>query len=429
MDITLRINIGIQSAPARVLAGFVALLLFLLMAFAVLRGFVTGVLADDRVSPGTETLLQVAHFVPDDARVQEKLARAEFDAPDRDLKAAEAHAQEACDLSPWNFQYESLLASIEDAAGNQAAAISALDAAARLAPNDSDVRWRLANFLVREGRLAEAAGEFKSVCSVDADLLPLAMDTMWQASGRSADQVIASAPDDTASQLNLAAFLLSKSQVAPAVNVFERLPRRDRATAPVTAPFIDRIITSGQPALARRLWADVNGMDPDNLPLITNGGFESKIGQLSQFNWRLSSSKYAEVAIDSAAARTGSRSLKIDFKGLDTTVLDREVTQELILQPGKTYTLEWYVKSAGLSTPEGPRIVVTDAATGAVVSASNPLKPGSYDWEQQRMEITGPASASDGAAVVISVKRKPKFSYDEPTRGTIWLDDFTLSPK
>ncbi|MGH9764263.1 MAG: hypothetical protein ACREDR_49765, partial [Blastocatellia bacterium] len=88
----MRIKIGIQSAPARVAVGFVALLVFLLMAFAVLRGFVTGVLADDRVSPGTETLLQVAHFVPDDARVQEKLARAEFDAPDRDLKAAEAHA-------------------------------------------------------------------------------------------------------------------------------------------------------------------------------------------------------------------------------------------------------------------------------------------------------------------------------------------------
>jgi len=30
------------------------------------------------------------------------------------------------------------------------------------------------------------------------------------------------------------------------------------------------------------------------------------------------------------------------------------------------------------------------------------------------------------SAVLISIKRKPKFSYDEPTRGTVWFDDFSL---
>ena len=28
--------------------------------------------------------------------------------------------------------------------------------------------------------------------------------------------------------------------------------------------------------------------------------------------------------------------------------------------------------------------------------------------------------------MVISIKRKPRFSYDEPTRGTVWFDDFSM---
>jgi hypothetical protein len=29
--------------------------------------------------------------------------------------------------------------------------------------------------------------------------------------------------------------------------------------------------------------------------------------------------------------------------------------------------------------------------------------------------------------LLVTVRRLPKFSYDEPSRGTIWLDDFTLT--
>jgi hypothetical protein len=27
---------------------------------------------------------------------------------------------------------------------------------------------------------------------------------------------------------------------------------------------------------------------------------------------------------------------------------------------------------------------------------------------------------------MIGIKRKPKFSYDDPTRGTVWFDDFSI---
>ncbi|HYL99248.1 MAG TPA: hypothetical protein VEZ90_09855 [Blastocatellia bacterium] len=429
----LRVRISIQSRPARAGISLLAFVVFLLMAFAILKGFVTGVLADERVLPRTAALTELAQLVPDDARVQEKLARAEFDSEERDLPSAEQHARRACELSPWNSPYELLLSSIEDAAGDQAAAASALDAAARLAPNDSDVRWRLANLLVRQGKLAEAADEFKSACSSSADLLPLAMDTMWSASGQTVDYVVRSVPDDDDSQLNLAAFLVSKAQVVPAVNVFERVPRRNRIAAPMTKPFIDWLIDHGYAPLARQVWAEVSGLSPGsgvaNLPLLINGGFDEKPKHFGEFDWQLSSSKYAQVAMDSTVARSGSKSLKIEFNGVDTTVLDQEVHQLVVLPPGKSYALQWYVKAAVLSTPEGPRITVTDKATGVVIAQSDPIESGSYDWQRGGLEIPVPESSSEGIALLISLKRKPKFSYDEPTRGTIWLDDFSLIPK
>jgi len=30
-------------------------------------------------------------------------------------------------------------------------------------------------------------------------------------------------------------------------------------------------------------------------------------------------------------------------------------------------------------------------------------------------------------AAVLSIVRKPAFSYDDPTRGSIWFDDFSIT--
>jgi hypothetical protein len=40
------------------------------------------------------------------------------------------------------------------------------------------------------------------------------------------------------------------------------------------------------------------------------------------------------------------------------------------------------------------------------------------------LEFVAPA---DWGALLLTIKRIPKFSYDDPTRGTLWLDDFSLT--
>jgi hypothetical protein len=62
------------------------------------------------------------------------------------------------------------------------------------------------------------------------------------------------------------------------------------------------------------------------------------------------------------------------------------------------------------------------------VAQSDPVAAGSNDWQHLVVDFTAPQSASrDAPAFYVTIKRKPKFSYDEPTRGTVWFDDFTLT--
>src|SRR5262249_5347635 len=77
-------------------------------------------------------------------------------------------------------------------------------------------------------------------------------------------------------------------------------------------------------------------------------------------------------------------------------------------------------------TPEGPEVVISNLA-GDRIAASSPITPGTNDWRRVALDFTTPASKNGYVIVTVSIKRKPKFSYDEPTRGTIWFDDFSIT--
>src|SRR5262249_25648905 len=125
----------------------------------------------------------------------------------------------------------------------------------------------------------------------------------------------------------------------------------------------------------------------------------------------------------SDAAHSGSHSLRIDFAGLDTTRIDGEVKQLVAIRPGHRYRLECYAKSDGLLTPEGPRLAVLDAKSSNEIATSSPVPAGSNEWAMVSCEFV---ARPDCEAVVIEIRRLPRFSYDDPTRGTVWFDDFAL---
>ena len=96
------------------------------------------------------------------------------------------------------------------------------------------------------------------------------------------------------------------------------------------------------------------------------------------------------------------------------------------VRPGARYRLECFVKTNNLDSPEGPRVVVSDASSNWI-AASEPVGSGSGDWKTLAVDFVAPQNAGSGSsAIVLSIKRKPRFSYDEPTSGVVWFDDFSI---
>jgi len=413
---------------ARTVAILVALATCALLVLAVVCNFITAMLADERVKVSRDVLAVVADYFPNSARLHARLAEAEVIEHERDVVRAEFHSLRAVTLSPYNFSFRLLLASIKELRGDRAAAEESLRAALALAPNNADVHWRLANLLVSQGKLTQSLDEFRVATATNSSLLLAALDLIWRASGGNLEAMEAVTGGEPKAKLALVQLLVKQSQVAEAARIFSHLDHSTRLASPESAAFLNALIAAGHLELARDLWVNLISGSNSVGPLIWNGGFESGVlRDFSQFDWTIERSDYAGIAIDTGMAHTGARSLRIDFAGRDTTRLDSEIKQLVIVRPGAHYRLECYAKAGRLVTPEGPRVVVTSGISSAWIAASAPVIAGSSDWQRLTVDFVAPGGTAGGvSAIFVTIKRTPKFSYDDPTRGTVWFDDFTM---
>jgi tetratricopeptide (TPR) repeat protein len=422
------IDVRVNGFKSRGFAIVLSLVVCALLTSAALANVLVGMLTDQRVTASKELLGAGIVYAPNSAPLNARLAEAEMTEDDRDISRIESYVTRAVNLSPWDYRQRLLLATVQEARGDRAAAEQSLDEALALAPNYTEVHLRLANLLLREGKLAQSVDEFRIAVSSNVSLLTGTLDLLSRVSAGNINVLRAATPRDAKSQLQLAQFLLKQSRAPEAMTIFGGIDHNLLVGLPESPAFIDSLIAQGHPEEARGLWVGlVSGAyaQPGHpLPLIWNGSFESDTSKsLAQFDWTIARNEYAVPSIDPAAARTGSRSLRIDFTGRDTTRLDGQVKQTLVLRPGMNYRLQCYVKTERLESPEGPRIVVTDGTSSTEIAASDPIVSGSSEWHPITIDFTtSPATR----AVIVAIKRVPKFAYDNPTRGTVWFDDFVL---
>lgn len=423
------IEFKVNSLLGRGAAVLFAVALCAVLSVSALHNLIAGVLSDPRVDAPRDLLASGIAYVPNSAMVNARLAQAEMLQSERDLLTAERLARKAIDVSPFDFRHRLLMATVKEAQGDRDGAEQALEQALVLAPNYTDVHWRLANLLVREGKLAKSIGEFRIATTSNASLLPSALDLLWRVSAGNLAVLDSVTPTDPKSRSTLAQFLLKQSRVADAITIFSGIDRVSLAGLSESAGFIDALVSAGHWDEARGLWIGlVSGAyaQPGRpLPAIWNGSFETDIARnLGQFDWAIARNEYAVPTIDLNTSHSGSRSLRIDFTGRDTTKLDGQVKQNILLNPGTRYLLECFAKTEKLETPQGPRIVVVDAGSSAEIAASAPVAVGSSNWQRIAFEFTAPPGVR---AAVLTIRRVPKYSYDNPTRGTVWFDDFALT--
>jgi Flp pilus assembly protein TadD len=422
-----RITISLDNLYKRLAAILAATAMGLSLGWMVVSNFVVRGVADQRVSYPRESLAATVERFPDSARVNFRLASAELAGVadnERFDAQAEGHAERAVNLSPWSYRARRLLATAQELNGKQEEAENSLREAVKLAPNHAELNWAFANLLLRRGKLNESFGPFRVAARSRADLLPTAIETVWRSSDGSLDALKSFAGDDTEATLAVVKFLTEQNLVAEAVAVFNSIDKQAKARSPRSSELISALMRAGQFDLARGAWVELmTAVRPGATAgsLIWDGGFEmDAVERLNQFNWTIRLNKYAWIAVDRSVARTGGRSLKVVFSGLDTTTLRDQVQQTMVLKPGASYYLECYAKAKDLITPEGPRIAII--GQGGLIGASGPASADSSDWQRLSVSFVAPANGVATMAIV----RTPRFSYDDPTKGTIWFDDFTL---
>ena len=419
------VQFSVDSLLTKLITAVITLGVFSVLVFAALWYLVVGTLTDDRVAIPREVLQAGVQYFPDSPRLHARIAETELRAIDRDLSNAASHIREAIELLPGEYTYRMLLGDILEAQGNREAAEKSYREAVELAPKYLEVHWRLANNLVRQGKVKESLEHFRHATNRNLMLLPNAYDLIWNVSNGNLEAVTAITNDAPKAQLTLAEFLVRQSKFPEAANIYRRLERPVRRNEPESAAIITALITANQVPLARELWGDMMSEEANKpQPLIWNGSFETVIvPAFSHFDWALKDNDYARVAIDPQTAHSGTQALRVAFLGKDTARIDGEIKQLLLVKPGKRYRLEVHYKIRELTTPMGPRVAITDQSSQTVLAASEPLPEGTHAWQQLSFEFTAPANPS---AVWLQIQRIPKYSYDDPTRGYVWFDDFVL---
>lgn len=335
---------------------------------------------------------------------------------------AEEAAERAVNLSPFDARFRLLLAATKSLSGQPETQETHLRAALVLAPHNTQIHWQLANLLLRSGRLEPALEEFRIAVTASPHLLPVSLELLWQMTDGEINTLVQATGNAPKNRLVLVQFLMQKSRVDDAVRIFNQLDRADRLAAPETGNFVNTLMGTGRMELAHQLWTSL--VDADQSSLFWNGSFEAASpAHLNQFDWQLRGSGYAQLSLDSFVAHTGAKSLRLDFFGRDTTRLTNEIKHLIVVRPGARYRLSCFVRTTKFQTPEGPRLAVITADGVPALATSAPINA-TTDWQVYAVDFTAPRTTS---ALIVTVQRIPKTSYDDPTQGTIWFDDFTLA--
>ena len=393
-------------------------------------------IADPRFQIDRQGLLMIHRNIPDSPRLNLRLADsylAEVANGQQALEAARYHSRLAAEHSLWDYRAAHTLGTILEIDGDQEGAERALRSAVRLSPNYTRANWALGNLLVRQSRLAESLPFLANAARLDQSLYPAVFELLWEAAGGEATFALQLTAGNAEAQLGLIEYLLDRSQSEAALALFHQIDLDQRRRSARTARFIARLIEMGELRQARQLWAEIY---PERLLAahdLANGDFEQPTmldrGESSEleslFDWTFTPSNFARIGIDTGSASTGSRSLRLTFVGKDTTTLRNEIRQQLALKPGAAYRLSFAYRTVDFTSPLGPRVaVITDSGIIAQSAAipNSPAGTGS-NWTEASFQFTAPV---DQHRKYLAIIRQPQFSYDEPTRGGIWFDDFTL---
>src|SRR5256884_3929082 len=298
-------------------------------------------------------------LAPNDAEAH--FARGEVLQSREDYSSASVEFERAVQLRPRDYFLWLMLGVTRDENQDEEGALRALRQASALAPSYAPPRWQLGNLLLRMGQYDEAFAEMRRAAIGNPNLWPNVIDLAWGIYDGNVDAVVkVIRPESAAARLSLALFLARHNQPAAALDQFRQTAITANAK---NETLLEELLKARAFNAAYEVWETIHGLPlgtlpdgrvlplgtlPDGrvLPLgtlpdgrvsdtrIYDGGFEESIavGQPG-FGWQITPSvANVTMSVDTNEHQSGSRSLRIDFRG-NSSPMSPLLSQLVLVKP------------------------------------------------------------------------------------------------
>jgi len=341
---------------------------------------------------------------------------------DADLRIA--HLQAAIAANPAEGRAYAALGRLLEARGEADQARRAMETAARMAPQRSDVQMAVAAYWMRQGQLERALGHWNTVLRHRPDLRSAVFPELLK---------LASDPANHAAFLPLLreevpwwpAFFIHAAAKAPDPNTARVLFNLQQggpnaATPDMLRAWLARLQKEGAWLEAWFVW--LNSLDKTQIgrmAYLYNGSFEQPLSNLG-FDWI--HQKHPAVSLDTAATydTSGERALRVGFRGLRAQF--QHLHQYLMLPPGR-FLLQGRVRRDNLQAPQGMQWAVYCIGSKDPIAVTERFR-GSEPWSRFRTEFSVPPQGCPVQMLRLELAGTIRLDFD--ASGTIWFDNLTI---
>lgn len=332
--------------------------------------------------------------------------------------------ERAVKLAPGDYRWRVELARAFAQNGQPERAQAEFAQAVYLAPEYSSPRWHLGNFYFRQGRPDEALIELRKAAANHQTYRDQVFSLLWDYSGKDAGR-LAEIVDNPATRAHLAYFLAARGIADSALRNWDQLSVADKAR------FSYRAVSIADGLYIKRHFPEAlsfakqlgNALDTEP-ERITNQSFETTIGEADQsrFGWQnFRTEPKVEITPDSKIQRSGSRSLRVTFRGFAKPQL-ANVYQTVVVEPGAGYFLSFWLRTDDLKSLGPPMLEVLNGVDDKTLVRSKPFSGGTSDWQQITLEFRTPENCTG-----IFIRTIRDFCGEDcPITGSFWYDDFEL---
>jgi tetratricopeptide (TPR) repeat protein len=383
------------------------------------------------LSSQPDNWLRASRLEPGNAEYWFRLGRdRQLDFEHSDLPLAITYYRRAVAIDPHSATYWMNLASAYETAGDLAGAQKAFGAAELAYPISGEVAWRYGNFLLRHGALSEGFFEIYRAIATNSQLAGPAVIRSLRVSGNM-DRVLDEAlPAHADVYLEALDSLVAEREIDAALAVWRRLAEL-RPSFEMRRAFtlLDALISQDRIEEAQRVWQQALNLAGQRArlssggSLVWDGGFEGNLVN-GGFGWRQLLVAEASFQSDTSTFHSGSRSLRISFDG-GSNLDFSHLVQYVPVEPGTRYRFAAYLRTEEISTDSGIRFWISDPHHTGVVDLLTQDLVGTHPWSLLETAVTtGPQTR----VLAIWLRRLPSRKFDNKLRGTVWIDDVSLTP-